>query len=100
MPLFLFSFAFAFIFSSSSDLVYCIQVYVLKPSHKSTLQSTIIENSVPDSVSAIPNATNATRDAESEFEVGHEGKNWEVVLDSVGPAVCITAKDYIIYFWF
>ncbi|ESW19030.1 hypothetical protein PHAVU_006G090700 [Phaseolus vulgaris] len=62
------------------------EVYVLKPSHKSTLQSTIIENSVPDSVSAIPNATNATRDAESEFEVGHEGKNWEVVLDSVGPA--------------
>jgi len=64
------------------------------------LQSQIIENSVPDSVSAIPNATNATRELDSEFEAGHEGKNWEVVLDSVDPAVCIAAKDYIIYFWF
>ncbi|TKY61509.1 Acyl-CoA-binding domain-containing protein 4 [Spatholobus suberectus] len=62
------------------------EVYVLKPSHKSTLQSKIIENSIPDSVSAIPNATNATRDVESEFEAGHEGKNWEVVLDNADPA--------------
>jgi len=67
-------------------------VYVLKPSHKSTLQSKVIESSVPDSVSAVPNATNATRDVESEFEAGHEGKNWEVVLDNADPAVCITKK--------
>ncbi|KAG5084335.1 hypothetical protein JHK84_054373 [Glycine max] len=44
------------------------EVYVLKPSHKSTLQSKIIENSIPDSVSAIPNVTNV----ESEFEAGHD----------------------------
>ncbi|KAL2345678.1 hypothetical protein Fmac_006963 [Flemingia macrophylla] len=61
-------------------------VYVLKPSHKSTLQSKMTENSIPDSVSAVPNATNATRDLESEFEAGHEGKNWEVALDNVDPA--------------
>ncbi|XP_061348426.1 acyl-CoA-binding domain-containing protein 4-like isoform X3 [Gastrolobium bilobum] len=54
------------------------EVYVLKPSHKSTLQSKIIENSIPDSVSAVHNATNATRDVESEFEAGHEGKIWEI----------------------
>ncbi|RDX97553.1 Acyl-CoA-binding domain-containing protein 4 [Mucuna pruriens] len=62
------------------------EVYVLKPSHKSTLQSKIIENSIPDSVSAIPNATNATRDMESEFEAGHEGKNWEGVLENADSA--------------
>ncbi|KAK7397194.1 hypothetical protein VNO78_18361 [Psophocarpus tetragonolobus] len=44
------------------------EIYVLKPSHKSTLQSKIIENSIPDSISAIPNATNV----ESEFEAGHD----------------------------
>ncbi|XP_052735013.1 acyl-CoA-binding domain-containing protein 4 [Vigna angularis] len=62
------------------------EVYVLKPSHKSTLQSKVIENSAPDSVSAVPNATNATRDVESEFETGHEGKNWEAVMDKADPA--------------
>ncbi|KAK7344245.1 hypothetical protein VNO77_13632 [Canavalia gladiata] len=56
------------------------EVYVLKPSHKSTLQTKIIENLIPDSVSAMHNATNATR--ESEFEAGHEGKIKELVMDN------------------
>ncbi|KAH1071511.1 hypothetical protein AAZX31_03G216400 [Glycine max] len=55
------------------------EVYVLKPSHKSTLQSKIIENSIPDSVSAIPNVTNV----ESEFEAGHDAD----------PPVCIIDAD-------
>ncbi|KAJ1387421.1 Kelch-type beta propeller [Sesbania bispinosa] len=59
------------------------EVYVLKPSHKSTLQSKIIENPIPNSVSAVPNATNATRDVESEFEAGHEGRTKELVVDNV-----------------
>ncbi|XP_050900104.1 acyl-CoA-binding domain-containing protein 4 [Lathyrus oleraceus] len=33
------------------------EVYVLKPNPKSTLQSKINENSIPDSVSAVPNAS-------------------------------------------
>ncbi|AES82479.1 putative FERM/acyl-CoA-binding protein, 3-helical bundle [Medicago truncatula] len=61
---------------------YNSEVYVLKPSHKSTLQSKIIENSIPDSVSAIPNATNATRDMGSEFGAGHEGKILEIAMDN------------------
>ncbi|XP_004494607.1 acyl-CoA-binding domain-containing protein 4 isoform X2 [Cicer arietinum] len=64
------------------------EVYVLKPSHKSTLQSKIIENSIPDSVDAAPNATNATnatRDLESEFGAGHEGKVWEISVDNAEP---------------
>lgn len=66
------------------------QVNVLKPSHKSTLQSKMIETPVPDSVSAVHNATNATRDVESEFEAGQEGKIREIVMDNIDsePMVC------------
>ncbi|XP_019423023.1 PREDICTED: acyl-CoA-binding domain-containing protein 4-like isoform X8 [Lupinus angustifolius] len=42
-------------------------VYVLKPSHKSTVQPKTIEGSIPDSVSAVQNVTN-TPDVESELE--------------------------------
>ncbi|PSS24587.1 Acyl-CoA-binding domain-containing protein [Actinidia chinensis var. chinensis] len=58
------------------------EVHILKPSHKSTLQSKM-ETPVPDSVSAIQNATNATRDVESEFETGQEGKVREIIMDNV-----------------
>ncbi|KAL7235205.1 hypothetical protein ACSBR1_018652 [Camellia fascicularis] len=58
------------------------EVSVLKLSHKSTLQSKMMETSVPDSVSAVHNATNA-RDVESEFETGQEGKIREIVMDNV-----------------
>ncbi|CAL5378806.1 unnamed protein product [Camellia sinensis] len=58
------------------------EVGVLKPSHKSTSQSKMMETSVPDSVSAVHNATNA-RDVESEFETGQEGKIREIVMDNV-----------------
>ncbi|XAR52617.1 hypothetical protein NMG60_11020771 [Bertholletia excelsa] len=59
------------------------EVNVLKPSHKSTLQSKMMETPVPDSVSAVHNATNPTRDLESEFETGQEGKIREIVMDNV-----------------
>ncbi|KAE9615955.1 hypothetical protein Lal_00017646 [Lupinus albus] len=42
-------------------------VYVLKPSHKSTVQPKSIESSIPDSVSTVQNVTN-TPDVESELE--------------------------------
>ncbi|KAK7284365.1 hypothetical protein RJT34_19110 [Clitoria ternatea] len=61
------------------------EVHVLKPSHKSTLQSKMIVNSIHDSVSAFPNVTNATQDVESELETGHEGKVWEIVMDNADP---------------
>ncbi|KAK7392020.1 hypothetical protein VNO78_20446 [Psophocarpus tetragonolobus] len=59
------------------------EVYVLKPSHKSTLQSKITENPIPDSVSGVLNTTNATRDLESEFEGGNQGKIKELAVDNV-----------------
>ncbi|XWS42393.1 hypothetical protein CRYUN_Cryun16bG0010700 [Craigia yunnanensis] len=62
---------------------YNSEVNVLKPSHKSTLQSKILETPVPDSVSAVHNATNPTRDLDSEIEVGQEGKIREIVMDNV-----------------
>lgn len=63
-------------------LTVAIQVNVLKPSHKSTLQSKTTETPVPDSVSAVHNATNATRDVESEFETSQEGRIREIVMDN------------------
>ncbi|KNA05308.1 hypothetical protein SOVF_191650 [Spinacia oleracea] len=59
------------------------EVHVLKPSHKSSLQSKIIETPVPDSVSAVHNATNATRDLESELDAGQDGKIREIVVDNI-----------------
>ncbi|KAF8387811.1 hypothetical protein HHK36_026469 [Tetracentron sinense] len=61
---------------------YSNEVNVLKPSHKSTLQSNM-EKPVPDGVAALHNAMNANRDPESEFEAGQEGKIREIVMDNV-----------------
>ncbi|CAI9102179.1 OLC1v1000405C3 [Oldenlandia corymbosa var. corymbosa] len=61
---------------------YSNEVNLLKPSHKSTLQSKMVETPVPDSVSAVHNVTNPTRDVESEFETGQDGKIREIVMDS------------------
>lgn len=64
---------------------HCFKVSVLKPSHKSTLQSKVIETPA-DSVSAVhnaTNATNATRDMESEYGMGQEGKIREIVMDNI-----------------
>ncbi|KAM5561212.1 acyl-CoA-binding domain-containing protein 4 [Rosa sericea] len=58
------------------------EVNILKPSHKSSLQSKM-ETSVPDSVSAVHNATTASRDVESEYGAGQEGKIREIVMDNV-----------------
>ncbi|XP_022742190.1 acyl-CoA-binding domain-containing protein 4-like isoform X2 [Durio zibethinus] len=62
---------------------YNSEVNVLKPSHKSTLQSKILEDPVPDSVYAVHNTTNPTRDLESEFDVSQEGKIREIGMDNV-----------------
>lgn len=43
----------------------------------------MMENPVPDSVSAVHNVTNPTRDMESEFEAGQDGKIREIVMDNV-----------------
>ncbi|XP_011648837.1 acyl-CoA-binding domain-containing protein 4 isoform X2 [Cucumis sativus] len=62
---------------------YTNEVNVLKPSHKSTLQSKMMATPVPDSVSAVHNITNPTRDVESEFEGAQEGKIREIVMDNI-----------------
>ncbi|KAG8363835.1 hypothetical protein BUALT_Bualt19G0063500 [Buddleja alternifolia] len=58
------------------------EVNVLKPSYNSTLQSTMMETSVQ-------NVTDATRDVDSEFETGQEGKIKEisVVNNDAGPRI-------------
>ncbi|CAL0311220.1 unnamed protein product [Lupinus luteus] len=55
------------------------EVYVLKPSRKSTVQSKTIENSIPDSVSAVQNAAEI-----EEFGASHEGKIREMVVNNAG----------------
>nr|APO15848.1 ring-finger protein [Sesuvium portulacastrum] len=62
---------------------YNSEVHVLKPSHKSTLRSKMIETPVPDSVTAVHNATNATQDLESVLDAGKDGKIREIVMDNV-----------------
>lgn len=60
---------------------YSNEVNVLKPSNKSTLQSNMIERPLHDSVTALHNVASATRDVESEFEIGQEGRIREIVMD-------------------
>lgn len=38
---------------------------------------------MPDSVSAVHDVTNPTRDVDSELEVGQEGKIREIVMDNI-----------------
>ncbi|KAG9443764.1 hypothetical protein H6P81_015104 [Aristolochia fimbriata] len=61
---------------------YSNEVNVLKPSHKSTLQSNMMERPIPDSVGAFLPTAN-TRDMESEFDAGQDGKIREIVMDNV-----------------
>ncbi|KAF8097971.1 hypothetical protein N665_0278s0032 [Sinapis alba] len=68
------------------------EVNVLKPSHKSSLKSKIMEASpVRDSVSAVNNAT--TRDIESEIGVSQESKVREIVMDNVNSGSKVEGKS-------
>lgn len=58
---------------------YTNEVHVLKPSHKSTLQTKMMETPVPDSVAAIIPTTNV----ESEFETGQDGRIREIIMDNI-----------------
>ncbi|CAH8392414.1 unnamed protein product [Eruca vesicaria subsp. sativa] len=60
------------------------EINLLKPSHKSTLQTKTLEAPLPVSLSAVNNAT-TTRDIESEVEVSQEGRVREIVMDNVNP---------------
>lgn len=53
----------------------------------------MMESQVPDSVSAIQNATNATRDVES---IGQEGKIREIVMDNVDSEPMVRKVAYLL----
>lgn len=57
----------------------------------------MIGNPLRDSVSALPNGTNAIQDVESEFEARHEGKVKELVVDNSDSTVCIIAKHALFH---
>lgn len=68
------------------------QVNVLKPSHKSSLKSKIMgASAVPDSFSAVNNAT--TRDIESEIELSQEGKVREIFMDNVNSRLKVSSRQ-------
>lgn len=78
------------IFSQSYLLTTCypllilfpaVQVHVIKPSHKSALNSKI-ERPVPDNVAALLATENVARDVQSEFETVQDGKIREIVMDN------------------
>lgn len=56
----------------------------------------MVETPVPDSVSAVHNATNATRDMESELETGQEGKIREIVMDNDSQPMVFFMLKYLI----
>ncbi|KAL4379864.1 hypothetical protein GQ457_02G039010 [Hibiscus cannabinus] len=72
---------------------YNSEVNVLKPSPKSNLQSNITGAPVRDSASAVRDATNPTRDPQSEFE---EGKIREIVVDDVDSKPTKSEREHII----
>eukprot|EP00268_Persea_americana_P068057 TRINITY_DN942_c0_g2_i2.p1 TRINITY_DN942_c0_g2~~TRINITY_DN942_c0_g2_i2.p1 ORF type:complete len:673 (+),score=140.83 TRINITY_DN942_c0_g2_i2:150-2168(+) len=60
---------------------YSNEVHVIKPSHKSALNSKI-ERPVPDDVVALLPMENVARDVQSEFETVQDGKIREIVMDN------------------
>ncbi|KAK4476702.1 hypothetical protein RD792_015862 [Penstemon davidsonii] len=70
------------------------EVNVLKPSHKSTSQSKMTETSVPDSISAVHNIANTTKDVVSQIEKGQEGRVREIVKNNFDsePRVSVMAQ--------
>ncbi|XP_076923694.1 acyl-CoA-binding domain-containing protein 4-like [Bidens hawaiensis] len=62
-------------------------VNLLKPSHKSTLQATKSATPAHDSGSGAQNATNGTRDADVEFDLGQDAKVREISMDNNEPQI-------------
>ncbi|KAJ6809830.1 acyl-CoA-binding domain-containing protein 4-like [Iris pallida] len=62
---------------------YSNEVYVLKPRHKSDMQSKMIERPVSDNIAALRPTENASRDAEPESEEIQDGKIREITMDNV-----------------
>ncbi|KAJ0980678.1 hypothetical protein J5N97_008933 [Dioscorea zingiberensis] len=58
---------------------YSNEVYILKPSHKSEVQSKVMEGPASDSMAALL-PTNASRDVEPESETAPDGKVREIVM--------------------
>ena len=57
----------------------------------------MIETPVPDSVSAVHNMTNGTRDLESETDAGQDGRIREIVVDNVDVEVNLVAPIYWLF---
>ncbi|XP_020101737.1 acyl-CoA-binding domain-containing protein 4 [Ananas comosus] len=75
---------------------YSNDVYVLKPSHKSDIESKMVDGPVsqPDSVNPLFISPNASRDVEPEIEATtQDGKIREIVMDNVDSAANIRSEE-------
>jgi len=54
----------------------------------------MIKTPVPESVPAVHNSTNGTRDLESDFDAGHSGRIREIVVDNVDKEVNLISAFY------
>uniref|UniRef100_A0A7N0U6P7 ACB domain-containing protein n=1 Tax=Kalanchoe fedtschenkoi TaxID=63787 RepID=A0A7N0U6P7_KALFE len=61
---------------------YSNEVHLLKPSLKSTMQSKVIEGSLPDGTSGVHSVSNGVKDVISEPGAGQEGKIREISVDN------------------
>nr|GEU65922.1 acyl-CoA-binding domain-containing protein 4 [Tanacetum cinerariifolium] len=61
---------------------YSNEVNLLKPSHKSSLSSTMVGTPALDSISAAQNTTNGTRDIELDYDADQERNVNEISIDS------------------
>ncbi|WOL12187.1 acyl-CoA-binding domain-containing protein 4-like [Canna indica] len=71
---------------------YSNEVYVLKPSHISDLQSRMIDGPVSDTAAILP-TTDASRDMEPEFEITQDKKIKEIVMDNGDPEQATTRNQ-------
>ncbi|XP_020585661.1 acyl-CoA-binding domain-containing protein 4 [Phalaenopsis equestris] len=62
---------------------YSNEVYVLKPSYKSDLQSKIFDKPTSDSMAVVIASTNVGRDVAPESEATQDGKITEIMMDNV-----------------
>ncbi|MQM00568.1 hypothetical protein Taro_033311 [Colocasia esculenta] len=62
---------------------YSNEVYALKPSHKSALQSKMLETPASGSAAGLLPMTNASRDVEPDYEADQDAKVREIVVDNM-----------------
>lgn len=73
-----------------------VQVYVLKPSHKSEVQPKVVESPASESMAALL-PTNASRDVEPDSETAPDVKMREIVMDNGERATLVRKLNQVVF---